>query len=214
MNEIATVEKLEKAEQDALAKVRTWDIKSNEDYSALDSFTKGLQSLKRTIIDDFADSKKAAKATHQAVCDQESAHLGKVEEAIREGKVKLFTWDKAQEKARQEAEDKARAEAKAKADQEALDAATAAQKSGDHEGAKAILEEAVQAPAPTVIVPSMVPKRQTVIRTVKKFRIKDPKAIKPEFLTPDEKKIGGIVRSMGKGAESVVGGIEVYEEPC
>ena len=214
MNELTTVEKLEQAEQDALTKVRGWAIESNTDYSALDAFTKGLQGLKRSIVDDFAESKKAAMEAHRSICAQENGHLGKVEQAIKEGKVKLFAWDKAQEKARQEAEDRARAEAKEKADQDALDAADAAQRAGHHEDARAIIEEAAQAPAPTVILPSSTPKRSTVIRTVKKFRFKDTKAVKPDFLMPDEKKIGGIVRSMGRAAEAIVGGIEVYEEPC
>ncbi|MFH0915371.1 MAG: hypothetical protein V1912_02860 [bacterium] len=214
MNQITTtVKELEQAEQDALVRVQEWSIGSNLDYSALDSYCRGLLVLKKKIVEDFRDSKAAAKTAHQTICDQESAHLDKVEDAIKLGKGKLHIWSEAQEKLRREEEDRLRAEAKKKADEDALKAAEAAQKAGDAEGAEVIIEEAAAAPAPVVVLPSATPKRQTVIRMVKKFRIVAPGAIKREYMTPDSVKIGGVVRSMGKAAEQMVGGIDVFEVP-
>ena len=204
MNELTTIEKLEKVEQDALERVKAWVIQTQDDYRALDAYLVEKLAMKKIIIADFRASKEATHAAHQSVCNQEAVHLGVVDDIRSVGKQKLYAWDKAQEKARQEAEDKARAEAQEKADLDALDAAEAAQRAGRHEDAEAIIREAAQAPAPTVILPSTTPKRSTVIRTVNKFRFKDIKAVKPDFLMPDEKKIGGVVRAM-RGATNIPG---------
>jgi len=50
------------------------------------------------------------------------------------------------------------------------------------------------------------------IRKVWRFRIKDKSAIKPDFLIPDEKTIGELVRKLHEKAVDIVGGIEVYSE--
>lgn len=49
-------------------------------------------------------------------------------------------------------------------------------------------------------------------RTYKKYRIVDENKIKRGYLTPDSAKIQSKVTEMGKEAEGIVGGIEVYEE--
>ena len=46
-----------------------------------------------------------------------------------------------------------------------------------------------------------------------KFRIVDASKVDRRFLIPDEKAIGQIVRSMKGVAATIVGGIEVYNEP-
>lgn len=214
MNSITVpLKELEQAEQDALTRVRAWVIESHIDYSALDSYCRGLLNLKKKIVEDFRDAKSAASLAHKAICSQESGHLDAVEQAIKDGKVKLFEWDRTQEKIRQEKEEALRAAARKLADDEALEAAELAAEAGDKEGAASILEEAAQAPAPVVIVPKETPKRQTVIRMVRQYKIVKPSDIKSEFMTPDTQKIGGVVRSMGKAAEVLVGGIEVFEVP-
>ena len=68
---------------------------------------------------------------------------------------------------------------------------------------------------PVVTSPTpAAPKAEGVsVRMIKKFRILNAAAIHRNFLVPDEKKIRKVVDSMGPDAETLVGGIEVYETP-
>lgn len=50
------------------------------------------------------------------------------------------------------------------------------------------------------------------IRKVWKFKVVDKSKIKPDFLIPDEKAIGELVRKLHEKAIDLVGGIEVYFE--
>jgi len=58
-----------------------------------------------------------------------------------------------------------------------------------------------------------IPKTEVKVRKVWKFRVKDKAKIKMDFLIPDEKTIGELVRKLKDKAVSIVGeGIEVYYE--
>ena len=58
-----------------------------------------------------------------------------------------------------------------------------------------------------------IPKTEVKVRKVWKFRVKDKTKIKMDFLIPDEKTIGELVRKLKDKAVSIVGeGIEVYYE--
>lgn len=174
---VVTNPEREKKEMDAVEKVRRWEIKSNEDYSALDSFLVGLNELKKEIVADFKESKAAAKAAHQAICDQESAHLDKLEEARIIGKPKLVAWRQEQERKDEEERRRLEAEAQKKRDEEALAQAQAAEKSGDKEAAQAIIEKAAAAPAPVVKVEPTLPKAKTVSQE-RWSGVGDPAAVK------------------------------------
>jgi len=65
-----------------------------------------------------------------------------------------------------------------------------------------------------VFTPEVKPEipKTVKIRKVWRFRIKDKSAIKPDFLIPDEKTIGELVRKLHEKAVDIVGGIEVYSE--
>lgn len=95
--------------------------------------------------------------------------------------------------------------------------AAEAKKRGDAEAARKAKEEAAQVKAdaattviPTVVLPNNTPKETR--RKVTKWRMKDATKVNRDFLAPDEVLIGKTVRAMGKMAETVVGGIETWEE--
>jgi membrane protein involved in colicin uptake len=145
-----------------------------------------------------------------------------------EEKKRKVEEDRLAEIARKENEEIARL-AKIDADrkaQQALEAAALAEEKGNTQAAEAYLhqaqasEEAGKAAVaeaaivPAIILPKTAPKTANR-RKVTRWRYKDPltkAGIKADFLTPDETKIGGVVRSLGVAAASLVGGIEVYEE--
>ena len=116
------------------------------------------------------------------------------------------------EVARKEAEAtrKATEEARKKAEAEAAALAEVNRKESEAEQER-IKQEAAEASANvTVVVEKSTPTAKR--REIFKFRMKSPEAVKPEYLMPDEVKIGKVVRALGKLAEGAVGGIEVYAE--
>ena len=136
-----------------------------------------------------------------------------LEAGRKAAKAAAMRYEDEQEAIRSAEEAKRQAEAQNLAEDEALAAAELAQAAGDTAQAESIIEQPVI--APTIILPRATPKVPGhVRRTVKRFRTVNLAAIKPLYLMPDEVKIGGVVRSLGKAAEVVVGGIEVYEVVC
>ena len=205
--EIMKRETLEK-EADALAQAQALVISSNEDYQAADAFSVGLLALEQAIKNDFAESKKAAKAAHQKVCDQEAGHLGKIAEARAIIRPKLVAWESKvrDENARRQAE--LEAKAKKEAEDRAIADAEEAEKAGDKATAEAILAAPVVA-APVVLAPTM-PKRKTLIPEAWAARVTNPAIVPDDFWIIDEQKLNALARAT-KGSIKVAG-VEFYDK--
>jgi len=128
----------------------------------------------------------------------------------------LLSWDQEQERLRRKEQERlqaiADAEAKRQAEEARLQAAIDAEEAGDTEGSKAILE-APPAPvmAPPVVLATTTPKVSGLsTRQNWKFQIVDASLIPREYLVPDEKKIGGVVRALKD--QTKIPGIKVYPE--
>ena len=103
-------------------------------------------------------------------------------------------------------------ELKARQEAEAMEAAKHLEAQGETEAANEVMQQAIDT-TPTVVLPKIQSKIEGIsTRKVFKFKITDIKKIKPDFLMPDEKKIGAMVRATGKAAEGLIGGIAVYED--
>lgn len=192
----------------ALEQAQAFVIKSNEDFALVDAHCAGLLALKKKVEGDFKASKESTYAAWKAVVAQEKGHLDGIDEARRIDKTKMDAWTRHLEAERQAEEARLRAEAQKRAEDEAIARAQAMNAAGQKEEAEAIIAAPVEV-AP-VIVPKTAPKASTVMRKVPKFRIVDASKIPREFMTPDEKKIGAVVRAMRYAAN--IPGIEVYEE--
>src|SRR5262249_37556616 len=95
-------------------------------------------------------------------------------------------------------------EAARKAQEEAASAEAAHLEAiGDKMGAESVISEAANSVPPPVVIQSMVPKvAGKATKTTWKWRLKDASKIRPEYLQPDETKIGQVVRALKKSAES------------
>lgn len=133
----------------------------------------------------------------------------KLELGRKTAKRRQMEWEDAQERIRQAEEKRLADEAKKRADEEALRIAQEAQDAGDHETAAAVLTEAIQAPAPVVVIPKTAPKTAGR-RMVPKFRIDNAALIPTKYLMPDLVKIGGVIRALKSAAN--IPGISYYEE--
>lgn len=124
--------------------------------------------------------------------------------------------DAAAEKARQEAQERRKAAEAAAAAGRAEEAAKFAAQAARIEEKGAAKQEAFESRAASVVAPvvqSAAPKVSGVgARDNWTYRIVDPAKISAQFLIPDEIKIGKIVRSLKKEAETLVGGIEVSND--
>lgn len=113
-----------------------------------------------------------------------------------------------QDRLRREEEDRQRAEAKRREEDARLREAAELEKDGQKELADAIMD------APVVVPPVVLPKMETPTgisyRDVWKFEVVNPDLVPREYLTLDEKKIGGVVRAL-KG-ETRIAGVRVYSE--
>lgn len=124
---------------------------------------------------------------------------------------KMTKWRREEERKRQEAQMKAQAEAKRLADEQALRDAAVLEEAGRPEEAEAVMDRA--AVPPPVFQPSTIPKTDGLnFAKTAKYRMVNPAKVRAEFMIPDAVKIGKTVRAMGKDAETVIGGIEVYYE--
>ena len=135
-------------ESSLLEKVRAWEVKTDEDFTALDSFLVSIKEFEKMVEADFAESEDAARATKKAATDalakivaQKDAHLAKAAEARREGKQKLAAWETRKAQEREQERARLEAENRKAAEDAKIAAAAEAEKSGDREAATAIMKE-------------------------------------------------------------------------
>lgn len=80
---------------------------------------------------------------------------------------------------------------------------------GNTEKSAEIRQEAAQTVVPAAVVPKMVPKVASLsMREVWKFRVVSPALVPREYLMPDEKMIGAVVRAKKGSVE--IAGVEIY----
>ena len=210
-NEIAVEEVANKATA-MLGEANAFSIVDNQSYTNADQRCVALMALKKEIVSTFELPKKRAVEAHKAILAAESMHLEPVEQARVIYKSKMSVWAQEQELARQAEEKRLQDQARRLEEDRRLAEASLAEQAGDKAEAQAVLDLPIE--VPTIVLPKAMPKTATVIRKIKKFRVKDILEVKPVYLMPNEVLIGQIVRAHGKAAEMIVGGIEVYEETC
>lgn len=138
------------------------------------------------------------------------SELEKILEAARKtAKARQMAWEDAQEVIRRAEESRLAAIAKKQADEDALALAQAAQDAGDKDEAIAVLEAAVIAPAPIVVVAKTAPKTANR-RKIMKFEVTNEALLPRQYLSPDQVKIGGVVRSLGEAAN--IPGVRIWTE--
>ncbi|HPD58330.1 MAG TPA: hypothetical protein PKW17_13890 [Smithellaceae bacterium] len=182
-------------------------IRSNDDFVRAGEILTVIKSLRKEIDATFDPIiKKAFEAHKEAVAQKKKVDAPLVE---AEGIVKprMAAWNAEQERIRREEEERLREIARKEEEERRLKEAIAAEKSGNKEEAEAILETPIE--PPPVVIPKTTPKVAGVSFTKQwKFRITDPNKIPREYLTPDEVKIGGVVRALKDKAN--IPGVEVY----
>lgn len=172
---------------DRLRDIKAVQKKANDARVAL---TRPIDQQKSTILDFFKDR-----------------ILNKLDATERVLKRALLQYQEAQERIRREEQRKAD-EAARKERERLAKRAAAAEAKGQAEKAEALAEQAQAVVAP---IQQEAPKFSGIsARSVWKFRVTDASKIPPEYMVPDEQKIGKVVRALKQ--DTVIAGIEVYEE--
>lgn len=194
--------------QDLLSEAERLSVTNSSAYQVADKRCVALKELEMLIIADFAPSKKAAHESHRKIVAQETAHLEPIQQARAILKRKMSSWEMEEEEIRRKKELELLDIERKKAEDKALAIAAEAEARGDKQAAIEILE------APLIVTPIVVesetPKRETILRTVWKFRIVDKAQIPRKFMVPNDVAIGQIVRALK--ASTDIPGIEVYQE--
>jgi len=184
-------------------------IKTMDDYVRAGEIMLTIKAIRKKITETFKPIKQKMDAAKQEVLDQERAADAPLKEAESWLSPQIITWNREQERIRQEEEARLREIARKEEEERQLQEAILAEQSGQKEEAEAIMDAPVQA-AP-VVVPKSVPKVAGMsIRDNWKFRITNEKLIPREYLKVDEVKIGQVVRALKSAAN--IAGVEVYNE--
>jgi hypothetical protein len=186
-------------------------VETAEDYEMACSFLTLIAARRKQVSETFGPIVQKAHAAWQEAIAQRKKFLDPLNDAELNVKRKVSTWRIEQERARKAEEDRLAAIAKREADERALEEAAALAANGEKELADMVLQEAAAAPAPVVVVAPSVPKQESIAKkTTWRFRIVDEALIPREFLSPDEVKIGAIVRSRKNLVK--IPGIQVFAD--
>jgi hypothetical protein len=147
---------------------------------------------------------KTAHAAHKTAVAQKNEVLKPLQEAERIAKALMGDFAHRESVRQREIEDAARRAAQEESDRLALARAAQLERDGRHAEAKLVMDDAEDSVLPVFVAPAAKVEGVSM-RDQFQFRIVDVSKLKPEFLLPDEKKIGAIVRSMGRAALSIVG---------
>lgn len=186
---------------------RAVEIKSNDDFVRAGEILLVIKDLRKQIDETFDPIIKKQHEAHKEAVAQKKKVDAPLVEAENIIKPRIAAWSAEQERIRREEEARLRKIAQKEDEDRRLHDAILAEETGD----KAMSEEILSAPAQsaTVVVPKSVPKVAGVNMVKQwKFRIVNPAMIPREYLTPDEIKIGGVVRALKDQAH--IPGVEVY----
>lgn len=190
-------------------------IATTQDYTDAIGLGRALKAMEDGIDAFWSPLCAEAFKHHKTLVNRRDSMKSPVQIAIARLKGLISVYDQEQERIRRQRELEAQEALRKQQEEEALREAELLQASGDTLGAMAVVEQAVHAPAPTVVVPTSVPRiAGKSSREVWRWRLKDASKLRPEYLQADELKISQIVRALKMGAVKAVGegAIEVYSE--
>ncbi len=180
-------------------------------YARASEFAVGLRTLAKRITEYLADDIARAFALHRSLTSKRTQAVAPLEAEVSRLGREMAAWD-AQQRQLQRAEEARLARAQQERDRQiALEEAALLEAQGQHAEADQVIEQAIAMPAPTISLPPAVPKTEGIsYRSEWRFEVVDPALVPREYLSVDETKIRGVVRSL-KGLAKIAG-VRVYEE--
>jgi hypothetical protein len=178
-------------------------------YALAGEHLQGLAALEKEIEAYFRDDKSRAYQLWQSQCKKEKAALTLVQAAGQRLRGERQTWKAEQDRLLREAEQRESLVAQQRERDRLAAEAELLEQQGMNSLAEAVYEEAISAPAPVVVLPSVVPKDMPK-RTLYKWRVVNAAMVPRDYLVLDETRLTRYAAAM-KGAARVPG-IQFYTE--
>jgi hypothetical protein len=172
-------------------------------------YLRGYADLTKQIEDWFRDDVRRAHELHKSLTTKRKHALDAIQGEVDRLKRSLGAYVERRDAAQRRREREAEAAAKREADARAAAEAAALEKAGQPELAAAVLEEAIAAPAPVIVLPPATPKVAGV-STVESysFEIVAEGLVPRDLCSPDPKKIRARVESLKLAAK--IPGVRVF----
>jgi hypothetical protein len=166
----------------------------------------------KAITAKLAAPKAAAFALHRWICGLEAAALAPYELLDAYEREQIRTFHDAQSRARQQRERELAEQRRREDEARAAAEAAALERAGEHDLADAVMEEAIAAPLPVVVLADEVKAIQKFRRSWK-WRLVKPELVPREFLIVDTVRLNKYATAMRESAQ--VPGVEFYpvDEP-
>ena len=171
-------------------------VTNQESYIAANDQIGKLQTLRKNIVAEFADTKKAAAEAHKRVCALEKKFLDPVDQRITAFKNATTRWYAAEQARIRAEEERKRREA-----EEAARLAAEAEQAGDEEFALEAVAEAAAAEASVTVMPKV---KGTSMREVFRAVVVDINALPREYMIPNQAALDRVVQAT-KGAIQIPG---------
>jgi len=184
-------------------------VASNTDYEAAGEQVRHIARLKKELEATRKSMTAPLDDAKKRIMDFFRKPQQALEDAERAISRTMLAWKQEQDRARREAE-AAAAEAARKERERLEKQAAAAAKKGQDEKAAALNAAAVSMPAAPVVHMAAPTAAGVSTREVWHFEINDAAALPREFLIPDEKAIGAMVRA--RKGDTNIPGVRVWAE--
>lgn len=204
----AEVEKTEGESSQRVAMAENLSVTDITSCNFAEQFASECYRLLKKIDERFKDAKESTHKAHKAVTNIIASLKKPIKEAQKIADDKARTWRREEQKRQSIEAEKRRKEEQERLDAERLVMAEKAEQSGQSDLAQQIISQEDVVP---VADPVKLDATEGISHREKwVFEIVDLKAIPREYMIPDDKKIGQIVRAL-KGQTNIPG-IRAYDE--
>jgi hypothetical protein len=179
-------------------------VTTPEEMTAAESILAELRRRKKIWLEAVEDTVKNAHAAWKAAVAHRDSIAGPIDAAERIVKDRIATYISDQRRKAEAERRRLQAEADAQAEAERKRAMAAAEKLKTPELKEARIEQAQAIVAPVVQVAAAVPETKLASVVTYGFEIEDAAKIPAEYLMPDEKKIGAVIRAT-RGSVNIPG---------
>jgi len=184
-------------------------IKNNDEYLAAAGLLQAGRKMADAIGESYDPIIAKAHAAHKEAISKRDEQLKPIRAGLEKLKRVIGIYRDEQERKMKEERARLEAETRRQEEEHRLAVALEVEAAGNQAEADAIMAEPVSV-AP-VFVQAPVPKVDGVVfREVWKFRITDPNLVPRQYMVPDEKRIGAVVRALKSQAK--IAGVEVWSE--
>ena len=188
-------------------RAETIQVRNPEEMTAAEEVLKELRRRKKLWLEAVEKTVKSAHAAWKEAVAHRDSIAKPIDAAERVVKSRIADYVYEQRRKAEAERRRLQAEAEAKAEAERQRAIKAAQRLKTEELREQRLAEAETMVAPVVNVAPEIPETKLSTFTTWSFQIVDAAAIPREYLVPDEKRIGAIVRTLK--ADTNIPGIKV-----